>query len=187
MTAPALTSAFDPRVRVREALRELIAEDPQGWYKPSYFVLRNRLLDRTGSDARPYAELLLEAARRGWRERLPRTMLEPPRWHATVAPFQLHWSAERFLQPEMARWALESWAYALKVIDASQLTIAPPPREPMAAVAARLNAGAARVATSTAPSVGFAPSAGPPAQARADSRLVPTRREPKDWGVCGWR
>ncbi len=175
MTAPVTTSAFDPRVRVRDALRELIAEDPHGWYKPSYFVLRNRLLDRTGSDARPYAELLLEAARRGWRERLPRTMLDPQRWHATVAPFQLHWSAERFLQPEMARWALESWAYALKVIDASQLTVAPPPREPMQTVAARLNAGAARAATATAPSVGFAPSAGAAAGPAPRPRVVGSR------------
>jgi hypothetical protein len=158
MTAPALP--FDPRVRVRDALRELIAENPTGWDRPSLFVVRNRLLDRTGSDARPYAELLLEAARRGWRDRLPATALDSHRWHATLSPFLLQWSADRFIQPEMARWALESWAYAMHVIDASQLTIAPPPRavvratttttaaatasrEPLQAMAARLNARAA--------------------------------------------
>ena len=66
-----MTSFLDPRIRMRDALRELIDETPVGWERPSLFVLRNRLLDRTGSDARPLAELLLEALRRGWGDRLP--------------------------------------------------------------------------------------------------------------------
>lgn len=139
-----MSSPLDPRVRVRDALRALIDESPDRWDKPSLFVLRNRLLDRTGSDARPLAEFLVEALRRGWRERLPRGAADTARFDATVAPFVLQWSRERFIQPEMARWAVESWAYALRVIDESQLRIAPPPkRESMSAMAARLNAGAA--------------------------------------------
>lgn len=135
---------LDPRVRVRDALRALVEEDPARWDKPSLFVLRNRLLDRTGSDARPFAEFLIEALRRGWRDRLPGGTVDAARFDATVAPFVMQWSRERFIQPEMARWAVESWAYAMRVIDESQLRIAPPPkRESMAAMASRLNAGAA--------------------------------------------
>ena len=139
-----MMSPLDPRVRVRDALRALVEEDPARWDKPSLFVLRNRLLDRTGSDARPFAEFLIEALRRGWRERLPGGTVDGARFDATVAPFVMQWSRERFIQPEMARWAVESWAYAMRVIDESQLRIAPPPkRESMAAMASRLNAGAA--------------------------------------------
>ncbi|MCE2900605.1 MAG: hypothetical protein ACK5X2_19285 [Gemmatimonadaceae bacterium] len=139
-----MTSFLDPRIRMRDALRELIDETPVGWERPSLFVLRNRLLDRTGSDARPLAELLLEALRRGWGDRLPSGRLDTPRFDGLVSPFVMQWSAERFVQPEMARWAVESWAYALRRIDEQQLRIAPPPkRESMAAMAARLNAQAA--------------------------------------------
>lgn len=146
-----MVSPLDPRIRVRDALRALVEENPGRWDKPSLFVLRNRLLDRTGSDARPLAEFLLEALRRGWRDRLPGSAMETARFDATVAPFVLQWSRERFVQPEMARWAAESWAYALRVIDESQLRIAPPPkRESMAAMAARLNAGAAAAGAQTA-------------------------------------
>lgn len=139
-----MLSPLDPRVRVRDALRALVEEDPTRFDKPSLFVLRNRLLDRTGSDARPFAEFLIEALRRGWRDRLPGGAVDGARFDATVAPFVMQWSRERFIQPDMARWAVESWAYAMRVIDESQLRIAPPPkRESMAAMAARLNAGAA--------------------------------------------
>ena len=102
-------SAFlDPRVRMREALRELIAQNPATWAEPSLFVMRNRLLDITGSDARPLAEFLLEAWQRGWGDRLSRGGMEAAQFDALVSPFVLQWSAERFVQPEMARWAVES-------------------------------------------------------------------------------
>lgn len=146
-----MTSFLDPRIRMRDALREIIDETPVGWERPSLFVLRNQLLDRTGSDARPLAELLLEALRRGWRDRLPSGSLDTPRFDSLVSPFVLQWSAERFVQPEMARWAVESWAYALRRIDEQQLRIAPPPkRESMAAMAARLNAQATATGGQTA-------------------------------------
>jgi hypothetical protein len=139
-----MASPLDPRVRMRDALRTLVEESPARWDAPSLFVLRNRLLDHTGSDARPLAEFLIEALRRGWRDRLPSGAVDTGRFDAMVAPFVLQWSRERFVQPEMARWAVESWAYALRVIDESQVRVAPPPkRESMSAMAARLNAGAA--------------------------------------------
>lgn len=123
-----MTAFLDPRVRMRDALRSLIAESPDTWAQPSMFVLRNRLLDHTGSDARPLAEFLLEAWQRGWGDRLGAGAMDSARFDALVSPFVLQWSAERFVQPEMARWAVESWAYALGRIDEQQLRIAPPPK-----------------------------------------------------------
>ena len=125
-----MASPLDPRVRMRDALRTLVDESPARWDAPSLFVLRNRLLDHTGSDARPLAEFLIEALRRGWRDRLPSGAVDTGRFDAMVAPFVLQWSRERFVQPEMARWAVESWAYALRVIDESQVRVAPPPKLP---------------------------------------------------------
>jgi hypothetical protein len=156
-----IVAPMDPRVRMRDALRELVQENPTSWDQPSLFVLRNRLLDRTGSDARPLAELLIEALRRGWRDRLPPGAVDPARWHTLTSSFVLQWSTERFVQPEMARWALESWGYAMRVIDASQITIAPPPkREPIAAMAARLNSRAAQAGAQAARAVAQATAAG---------------------------
>lgn len=122
-----MTMSFvDPRVRMRNALRALIQADPEHWHAPSLTVFRNRLLDETGSDARPLAELLMEALQRGWRERMPRERVEPARWDALSAPFVMQWSAERFVQPDMAQWATECWALAFGVIAPEQLRIAPP-------------------------------------------------------------
>jgi len=121
-----MTSFVDPRVRMRTALQQLVHTEPHTWHAPTLTVFRNRLLDQTGSDARPLAELLVEALQRGWRERFPPQRLEPARWDAMVAPFVMQWSAERFVQPEMAQWAVESWALAFDVIAPEQLRIAPP-------------------------------------------------------------
>lgn len=133
MTAPDIAFT-DPRVRMRDALRHLVARDAQWRDEPSV-VFRNRLLDETGSDARPLADLLMEALRRGWRERMLERApaAEPfatPLWDATVAPFIMQWSAERFVQPDMARWAVECWGYALGMITSEQIRVAPPPRAP---------------------------------------------------------
>ncbi|HYW32103.1 MAG TPA: hypothetical protein VE869_11395 [Gemmatimonas sp.] len=144
-----MAAAFvDPRVRMRDALRELVREDP-AWNAGSLQLFRNRLLDHTGSDARPLAELLLEAYRRGWQHRIGGVPMASARWDALVAPFIMQWSAERFVQPDMARWAVECWGYALGIIDAGQLRIAPPPPPrpadgSTAALAAELIAKASR-------------------------------------------
>ncbi len=123
-----MTAFVDPRVRVRDALRELIREGPPAWDDESLARFRNRLLDETGSDARPLAELLMEAVRRGIRQHLSDLSSEPARWDTVVSPFILRWSAERFVQPEMARWAVECWGLSFGVIREGQLMIAPPVR-----------------------------------------------------------
>ena len=111
-----MTVFVDPRIRMRNALRSLVEADPLHWHEPSLVVFRNRLLDQTGSDARPLAELLLEALQRGWQDRMPRERVEPARWDALSAPFVMQWSAERFIQHDMAQWATECWALAFGVI-----------------------------------------------------------------------
>lgn len=169
-----MTMFLDPRIRMRDALRELIDENPGGWEQPSLFVLRNRLLDRTGSDARPLAELLLEALGRGWRERLPTGRLGTPQFDGLAAPFVMQWSAQRFVQPEMARWAVESWAYALGRIDAQQIRIAPPPkRESMTAMASRLNAQATVAGVQTADTARAIATATAIASARSSGNAKP--------------
>ncbi|QJR35607.1 hypothetical protein [Gemmatimonas groenlandica] len=171
-----MTAFADPRVRMRDALRQLVEQDPTAWDGPSLLILRNRLLDFTGSDARPLAELLIEALRRGFRERLPEGALESARWDALVAPFVMQWSAERFVQPDMARWAVECWGYALRTIQPEQLRIAPPPkREPIAALAARLNATAASSGVQAARSAGLQLAGAPRANPRGPTRAAPAR------------
>ena len=94
------------------------------WHQPTLAVFRNRLLDLTGSDARPLADLLLEAVQRGWDRDLPRAPLAPHEWDALAMPFVMRWSGERFIHAEMAQWAAESWALALGAITDAQIRIA---------------------------------------------------------------
>lgn len=117
----------DPRVRVREALHDLVREDPTGWSVPTLEVFRNRLLDRTGSDYRPYADLVVEAVRRGWCQRLGHGTVALAQWDRLLSPFVLQWTSERFVQAEMARWAAECWGVALGVLPLDRVQVAPPP------------------------------------------------------------
>lgn len=164
---------------MREALYALVAQEPTTWDRPSLTVLRNRLLDHTGSDARPLAELLLEAIRRGFRERIAEGTLATARWDALIAPFVMQWSTERFIQPDMARWAVECWGYAWGVIQPDQLRIAPPPKpEPVAVLAARLHGTAAAAGAQVAHRAGLNPSAAVRRSTAAPKTLAPASRGP---------
>ncbi len=176
-------SAHDPRVRVREALRALVQADPEAWDRPSLVVFRNRLLDETGSDVKPFAELLLEALQRGWRDRLPTQPVDESWWDALSGPFVMQWASERFVQAEMARWAVECWAYAFGIIGAEALRIAPPPRRhalaPPDPVATATRAGATAAARSAASAPAPSPATGgtrrpQPATAAAPRGGAPT-------------
>lgn len=153
----------DPRVRMRDALRTLVRAGDT-WGEPTLEIFRNRLLDITGSDARPLAELLVEALRRGWRERMREQPLSTAAWDALVAPFIMHWSAERFVQPDMARWAVECWGFAFGVIRDDQLRIAP--------VRARAPADGRRVVAGATPASPGAPT--PPARTPAPPPTMQT-------------
>lgn len=133
------TTSTDPRQRVRDALRRVIQLTPDRWYEPSLFVFRNRVLDLTGSDARPYVELLLDAWER-FGDRLPTGPMSSGAWDVHVAPLVMQWTSSRFLQPEIARWAIGCWGHALGRIVEEERPVMPPRSEPMANLAARLNA-----------------------------------------------
>jgi|GEM_PF-1372479 len=187
-----MTTFVDPRARMRDALRDLLQQHAPEWDDASLARFRNLLLDQTGSDSRPLADLLLEAVRRGWRERLPSEPLEPARWDAISSPFVMRWAAERFVQQEMARWAAESWGFALGVIGADQLRIALPPpavapptrtpnqtvtRTPTPATASGINSAGLKLTSPVSPTR-LAPRAvasGTPARTAAVGRPFTTR------------
>jgi len=126
------TTLTDARRSMRDALHRLVS-DVDDWSHPSLAVFRNRLLDEVGSDARPLANLLIEAIERGVVDSLPRSSMPPALWSAKSTPLVMRWVNDRFLQPEVARWAVEAWGYALGCIDISQLTAAvdAPQAEPL--------------------------------------------------------
>lgn len=183
----------DARRTMREALHRLVS-DVEDWSRPSLAVFRNRLLDEVGSDARPLANLLIEAIERGVVDSLPRTSMAPALWSAKSTPLVMRWVNDRFLQPEVARWAVEAWGYALGCIDISQLTAsvdAPEPEpltpqwparrpEPAAGSSAASPRSTARPPMAAPPSTGStAPWRGtyaPPASTMRGATWTPPRR-----------
>jgi hypothetical protein len=123
------TTLTDVRRAMRDALHRLV-QGSEDFARPSLAVFRNRLLDEVGSDARPLANLLVEAVERGVLEALPRTPLSPAAWSARSTPLVMRWVNDRFVQPEVARWAVEAWGFALGCIDTSQLTASVDAPEP---------------------------------------------------------
>ncbi len=115
-------------INARRALRDALHRRVRGvddWSKPSMAVFCNCLLDDVGSDARPLVNLLLEAVDRGALTSLTHDRMAPALWTARCTSLVMRWVGERFVQPEAARWAVESWAYALGTIESSQLTVLP--------------------------------------------------------------
>lgn len=176
------TVLTDTRRAMRDALHRLVrgADD---WAQPSLDVFRNRLLDEVGSDARPLANVLMEAIERGVLYTLPRTKLEPAQWSAKSAPIINSWIADRFLQPEVARWAVEAWGYAFGCIEASQLTAfvdQPKPPAPSWNPSANTSVGSAYALPPLAParapsrtSGGFAPPPSTGGAWRTGARVSP--------------
>lgn len=121
--APPLRGAPSSRVRVRDALRALVAGE--GWPFPNWTVLQNRVLDEVGSDLRPLVALLVRAGEAGLLEQMPGSRAA---WPAARGALVLSLTAHSFLQPEMARWAVECWGYALGIVAESDLTVAADPR-----------------------------------------------------------
>jgi len=164
-----ITVTADLRQRVRDAVHRVVQLTPDRWHEPSLLVFRNRVLDLTGSDARPYVELLLDAWER-FAERLPKGPMSSVAWDTQVAPLVMQWTSSRFLQPEMARWAIGCWGYALgRIIEVERS--APPSRsEPIANMAARLNARVAATGKSALKGSAWRPTAIP--------RVTPPLRTP---------
>ncbi len=78
---------------------------------------RNRLLDETGSDYRPLVDLLIDLGHsiRPTLHRLPHPPLSASAWDTARAPIVHRIVSTRYLQPDVARWAVDVWARALNV------------------------------------------------------------------------
>ncbi|WP_396222772.1 hypothetical protein [Gemmatimonas sp.] len=76
---------------------------------------RNLMLDHCGSDFRPLVELLLDLGQMVRPALSPQgTPTQPPAAWSTVRAAQVHRIiAARYLQPEVARWAVDVWGVAL--------------------------------------------------------------------------
>ncbi|HYW32102.1 MAG TPA: hypothetical protein VE869_11390 [Gemmatimonas sp.] len=75
---------------------------------------RNRMLDHCGSDHRPLVDLLLSLG-----PTLQRRLHGSPAavlWETRRAPLVHHTVSTRYLQPDVARWAVDAWAAALGLI-----------------------------------------------------------------------
>lgn len=118
--SPAVALALPTaRVLVRDALRRLVTG--ASWPFPTWTVLQNRLLDEVGGDLRPLVALLVRAGEAGLVDQLPTSRAAWPQVRGALVLSLTHGA---FLQPEMARWAVECWAYAMGVVDAGELTVA---------------------------------------------------------------
>jgi hypothetical protein len=150
------------RVRVRDALRRLFSGGE--WPFASWTVLQNRLLDEVGGDLRPLVALLVRAGEAGLVDRLPASRAA---WPQVRGALVLSLTNDAFLQPEMARWAVECWAFAAGVAEEGDLT---------AAADARASVGAAAAATAAAPAPSAAARPAPTPRAAA---AVPPRATPR--------
>lgn len=170
--------SLDSRALVQRALCRVVAEHPPEWEEAALVRFRNRLLDETGSAARPLAELLLEAIRRGLPLRLPASPVDRVEWDTMASSFAMQWSAERFVATDMARWAIDSWGTAFRLIEDVARAAAPPRLAPPAAFSPSSQATVrpTPVAPSAAPPRA---STGPrPAVARGPVMRVPAGASP---------
>lgn len=166
--APPVRAAPSPRVRVRNALRDLAIGGE--WPFPNWIVLQNRVLDEVGSDLRPLVALLVRAGEAGVLEQMPGSRAT---WPAARGALVLSLTAHSFLQPEMARWAVECWGYALGIVAESDLTVA---ADPWVAVAlpARADDGVpTQTPPAASPAAGAAPLGGATLGAVAPRSPVP--------------
>ncbi len=78
---------------------------------------RNRLLDETGSDHRPLVDLLIDLGHtiRPALQRVAHTPLSASAWDTARAPIVHQIVSTRYLQPDVARWAVDIWGRALGV------------------------------------------------------------------------
>ncbi len=139
---------LDPRVAAREALR-VIVQEPGGWPSDAPVVMRNLLMDACGGDIKPLANLLLAAAAHDYVTQIVEVRDRGrDAWDRLRTQLVIGWVAEGFLQRDAALWAIESWAYALGVIDTAQLTV-PAPSSPTRGAAIVPPAPVARAGATT--------------------------------------
>ncbi|MFN9423922.1 hypothetical protein [Gemmatimonas sp.] len=137
-----------------------------------------RVLDECGSDYRPLVELVIDLGRV---VRPPLASLPPQTagsWVHARAPLVHRLVSTRYLQPDVARWAVDVWGQLLGIVPAS--VVAPPSLESAAAPGAAAAAGlaAARPASATAPS---AHAAAPQPRVLAPQQVPAALKQTPSW------
>ena len=181
----ATPSSADAFARVRDALLAVwptVVDAQAGLTKAEL----GRLLDECGSDHRPLVELVLDLGRvvRPLLATLPPQ--SGPSWVNSRAPVVHKLVSTRYLQPDVARWAVDVWGQALGVAPATPMT------SPALEGSGSLDAGriaatpdAARAAGSTAPGAAAASGARPRTTARppvlTPQQIPPAMRQVPSW------
>ncbi|MBI3791212.1 MAG: hypothetical protein HY275_10085, partial [Gemmatimonadetes bacterium] len=137
----------DERRLVQQGLRRLIDREPR-WAEWPEATLRGRLLDEVGSDNRPLVLLLLRVHDLGIPQRLPPAVIDPAHWERARGTLSQRVQAELFVPPDIGAWAVESWAWALQVID-EEFLLSPPARVAPPQPASRVAGGASAATTRT--------------------------------------
>ncbi|MES2523315.1 MAG: hypothetical protein V4617_11490 [Gemmatimonadota bacterium] len=151
--------------------------------------VRNRMLDHCGSDHRPLVDLLLSLGPT-LPARLHGTAGAGTGWETRRAPLVHQVVATRYLQPDVARWAVDAWAAALGLISERsvssptvQSAVTPSPshgghggsQPPAASTVGRVGAGRGAQARWTPPSRAAATNPALSMQLNANKRGTATR------------
>jgi hypothetical protein len=143
----------DERRVVQGGLRRLIDREPR-WAEWPVETLRGRFLDEVGSDHKPLVLLLLRVHDLGIPQRLPPVVIDAGHWERARTTLAQRLTNELFLQPEMAAWAVESWAWALHVIGEEFLLDPPSVAPTVSTSAAPARTGGGRTGSSGARTTG---------------------------------
>jgi hypothetical protein len=111
-------STLDARVRLRDGMRDMLA-DGGTLSDISTVPRRNLLLDSCGSDHRPLVDLLVLIARHIGE--VSRTPLDEPTWTVQRERLVNRMAEQVFIEPDAARWAIETIFYAHGGITEEQL------------------------------------------------------------------
>ena len=141
-----------------------------------------RVLDECGSDYRPLVDLLVDLGR-AVRPALAGLSLQTPSdWVHTRAPLVHRLVSTRYLQPDVARWAVDVWGRALGVAPVQPVaapTVALPADDVPAGAPDTVDAGAAVPAAAHRGGATRAPTARPPVL--TPQQLPPALRQVPSW------
>lgn len=113
---------MDARSHVAAGLQRLVDRD--GVPDHDLARWRNLLLDEVGSDHRALVMLLVSVVDAGLVTRMQRGASEGTSWVRLRTDVAIRLATERFLQPDVAQWAAESWGVALGLSQPAPPTIA---------------------------------------------------------------
>lgn len=181
----------DMSTAVRVGLARLVHDWPE-WSTHPLVLLKNRLLDECGGDARPYIALVIRAAEVGVPDRIVEWGGVGGAWSSVRGPLIVSLISESFLRQEMATWVVDTWGAAL--LGGERLGIkesspplsfappigataapprSPPPPRPGSNSSAGLGSGRTAPRLATAPRGAGSPGMAPSLGATSSSRPAP--------------